>query len=161
MSGTRPLSPIRLRGHTLLCLQGYRGEGYSPGFTDNLSAIHRSLNEHPDQPVELADEPDAVCGACPHRAPVGCTLNGRGSEAGMQIQDRHVLALLGLKTGSVVRWRDVLARIRASVKGSDLPGICGQCRWLPLGYCSEGMEKLRSTEAVSGQLINPKLSADR
>jgi hypothetical protein len=138
-----------LRGHTLLCLQGYRGEGYSPGFTDNLGAIHRSLSENPDQPVELAEEPDAVCGACPHRAPAGCTLNGQGSEAGMQAQDRHVLALLGLSTGGVVRWRDVLDRIRASVRGSDLPGICGRCRWLPLGYCAEGIEELRSKEAIS------------
>ncbi len=143
MSGTRPLSPIRLRGHTLLCLQGFRGEGYSPGFTDNLASIHRDLNGTPDHPVELTEEPDAVCGACPHRAAAGCTLNGMGSEAGMQAQDRHVLKLLGLKAGSVVRWRDVLDRIRASVKGSDLPSICGQCRWLPLGYCKEGIDRLR------------------
>jgi hypothetical protein len=151
MSGTRPPSPIRLRGHTLLCLQGFRGEGYSPGFTENLGAIHHSLNENPDQAVELVEAPDAVCGACPHRAPAGCTLNGQGSEAGMQAQDRHVLTLLGLKTGSVVRWHDVLDRIRASVRGSDLPDICGQCRWLPLGYCAEGIEKLRRAEAVSLQ----------
>jgi len=143
MSGTRPPSPIRLRGHTLLCLQGFRGEGYSPGFTDNLASIHRDLNGNPDHPVELTEEPDAVCGACPHRAAAGCTLNGMGSEAGMQAQDRHVLKLLGLKAGSVVRWRDVLDRIRASVKGSDLPSICGQCRWLPLGYCKEGIDRLQ------------------
>ena len=136
--------PIRLRGHTLLCLQGFRGEGYSPGFTDNLATIHRSLSGNPDQPVELVEEPDAVCGACPHRAPAGCSLNGGGSEAGMQAQDRHVLKLLGLNAGGVVRWRDVLDRIRRSIKGSDLPGICGQCRWLPLGYCKEGIDRLRS-----------------
>jgi hypothetical protein len=162
MSGTSPPSPIRLRGHTLLCLQGFRGEGYSQGFTDNLASIHRELNGNHDHPVELAEEPDAVCGACPHRAADGCTLNGRGSEAGMQAQDRHVLKLLGLQVGSVVRWRDVLDRIRTSVKGSDLPNICGQCRWLPLGYCGEGIEKLRSEEAISLQTsANPKkLTAD-
>lgn len=144
MSDTHSPSPLRLRGHTLLCLQGFRGEGYSPEFTGNLAAIHRSLNENPDHPVELAEEPDAVCGACPHRMPAGCTLNGDGSEAGMQAQDRHVLARLGLKAGSVVRWRDVLDRIRVSITGSDLPAICGQCRWLPLGYCKEGIDRLRS-----------------
>lgn len=143
MSGTRPLSPIRLRGHTLLCLQGFRGEGYSREFTDNLASIHRALSRDPDHPVELADEPDTVCGACPHRAPAGCTLNGVGSEAGMQAQDRHVLKLLGLNAGSTVRWRDVLERTRLSIKGRDLPGICGNCRWLPLGYCAEGIERLR------------------
>ena len=143
MSDTRPPPPIRLRGHTLLCLQGFRGEGYSQGFTNNLAAIHRDLSGNPDHLVDLAEEPDAVCGACPHRAPAGCTLNGQGSELGMQAQDRHVLKLLGLNAGSVVRWRDVLDRIRVSVKGSDLPNICGQCRWLPLGYCKEGIDRLR------------------
>jgi uncharacterized protein len=143
MSGTRSPSPIRLRGHTLLCLQGFRGEGYSQEFTDNLAAVHRSLNGNPNQPVELVEEPDRVCGACPHRAPVGCTLNGSGSEAGMQAQDRNVLKRLGLSSGSMVRWRDVLDRIRVSIKGSDLPNICGSCRWLPLGYCKEGIDRLR------------------
>jgi hypothetical protein len=142
MSDTHPPSPLRLRGHTLLCLQGFRGEGYSPDFTDNLAAIHRCLSENHDHPVELVEEPDAVCGACPHRAPAGCTLNGTGSEEGMQAQDRHVLKRLGL-TGGVVRWRDVLERIRVSIKGSDLPSICGSCRWLPLGYCKEGIDRLR------------------
>lgn len=148
MSGTRPPSPIRLRGHTLLCLQGFRGEGYSPEFTDNLAAIHLSLAADPDQPVQVVEAPDAVCGACPHRAPAGCTLNGQGSEAGMQTQDRHVLRLLGLHVGAVVRWRDVLDRIRHSVAGKDLPSICGQCRWLPLGYCAEGIDTLRSPEGL-------------
>jgi uncharacterized protein len=152
MSDAHLPSPLRLRGHTLLCLQGFRGEGYSRDFTDNLAAIHRSLSENPDHPVELVEEPDMVCGACPHRAPAGCTLNGNGSEAGMQAQDRNVLQRLGLSSGSVVRWRDVLERIRISIKRSDLPNICGSCRWLPLGYCAEGIEKLRSKEAVGVQL---------
>lgn len=143
MSGTGPPSSLRLRGHTLLCLQGFRGEGYSRDFTDNLAAIHRRLSENHDHPVELVEEPDAVCGACPHGAPAGCTLNGTGSEAGMQAQDRHVLKRLGLAGGSVVRWRDVLEHIRVSITGSDLPNICGSCRWLPLGYCKEGIDRLR------------------
>ena len=144
MSGTHSSPPIRLRGHTLLCLQGFRGEGYSRVFTENLAAIHRCLGENPDHPVELVEEPDTVCGACPHRAPAGCALNGNGSEAGMQAQDRNVLKRLGLAGGSVVRWRDVLERIRASITGSDLPNICGSCRWLPLGYCKDGIDRLRS-----------------
>lgn len=144
MSDSRPPAPLRLRGHTLLCLQGFRGEGYSPEFTVNLAGIHRRLTDDPDLPVELAEAPDAVCGACPHRAPAGCTLNGDGSETGMREQDRNVLTRLGLKAGGVVRWRDVLDRISSSITGSDLPDICGTCRWLPLGYCKEGIDRLRS-----------------
>ncbi|MBM4123014.1 MAG: DUF1284 domain-containing protein [Nitrospira sp.] len=134
---------LRLRGHTLLCLQGFRGKGYSPGFVENLAAIHRELTANPDRSVEVVDGPDAVCGACPHQAISGCTLSGEASEEAMQAQDRHVLALLGLQAGMSVQWCTILERIGQSVRGDDLPGICGQCRWLPLGYCKEGIERLR------------------
>lgn len=134
---------IRLRGHTVLCLQGFRGEGYSRGFIENLTRIHRDLTEHPETLVTLVDTPDAVCGACPHRAEIGCSLNGDASEQEMRAQDRHVLALLRFQPGVCVRWVDILDRIRRSVTGDSLPGICGRCRWLPLGYCREGIERLR------------------
>ncbi len=154
---------VRLRGHTLLCLQGFRGKGYSPDFVENLAQIHRDLAETPDRLVQLVDEPDAVCGACPHQALSGCALNGEASEQAMQEQDRRVLALLGLQAGTVVRWREVLERISRSVHGDDLSGICGRCRWLPLGYCKEGIERLRKEKAFSDQpsALSQKLTADR
>jgi uncharacterized protein len=140
---------FRIRGHTLLCLQGFRGEGYSAGFIENMAALHRDLNENPDRWVEVVEAPDTFCAACPHLATVGCSLNGARSEEGMQAQDRHVLELLGLQPGTRVRWREVLERVRASVKGSDLPGICGSCRWLPLGYCRDGIDRLREAQVIS------------
>ena len=133
---------IRLRGHTVLCLQGFRGKGYSRVFVDNLSAIHQCLAENPGQMVELLDGPDAVCGACPHRAPSGCSIDGEASEEAMRNQDREVLARLGLRVGDRVRWSEVLDRIAGSLAGAMLPRICGGCRWLPLGYCAEGIHRL-------------------
>jgi uncharacterized protein len=151
--------PIVLRGHTLLCLQGFRGEGYSARFVENLGTIHGKLLQHPERLVEVVEQPDAVCGACPHQAVAGCELNGQGSEANMQAQDRTVLAQLGLQAGQQVMWRDILERIRHRVNGADLPGICGGCRWLPLGYCREGIERLKSSElstaVPSASLIVP------
>ena len=135
---------IRLRGHTLLCLQGFRGLGYSREFVDNLSQIHQTLSRDPDTWVEVLDSPDAVCGACPHHKASGCTLNSDQSEEDMRAQDRTVIALLGLQPGSQLPWSDILHRIRTSVTGASLPDICGRCRWLPLGYCKEGIDRLRS-----------------
>jgi hypothetical protein len=135
---------IRLRAHTLLCLQGFRGEGYSPEFVEHMAAIHRTLTEEPETFVEVLTSPDAVCGACPHRQASGCVLNGEGSETEMKDQDDVVLRKLGVKGGTRLRWRDILDRIRRSVSGEDLPSICGTCRWLPLGYCREGIERLRT-----------------
>jgi hypothetical protein len=134
---------IRIRAHTLLCLQGFRGKGYSPEFVRNLSTIHGNLFENPETFVEVVDMPDAVSGACPHQEASGCALNGPLSEEEMCLQDRHVLALLDLQAGARVQWSEVLNRIRASLTGASLPAICGQCRWLPLGYCREGIDRLR------------------
>ena len=145
-------TPVRLRGHTLLCLQGFRGEGYSGEFVQNLAAIHRRLNEHPEQWIEVIEAPDAVCAACPHQASSGCTVTHEHSEAEMQAQDRHVMGLLGLQAGTIIRWRDVLKRIRTVLNGESLLSICGQCRWLPLGYCREGVDRLNADIILSPHL---------
>jgi uncharacterized protein len=144
---------VRLRGHTILCLQGFRGEGYSPGFIENMAAIHEALTNHPESWVEILASPDTVCAACPHRNPSGCTLNGAQSEEEMIAQDHVVIKRLGLQVGSRIRWLDILERIRQSVAGDDLPSICGSCRWLPLGYCREGITRLR--KSIPGLAIGP------
>jgi hypothetical protein len=115
-----------------------------------MAGIHRELAADPDRLVEVVEAPDAVCGACPHLLASGCSLNGAHSEEGMMAQDRDVLARLGVRPGTHVRWREILDRIRTSVTGADLPGICGSCRWLPLGYCKEGIDRLRSGDAREG-----------
>jgi hypothetical protein len=112
-----------------------------------MAAIHQALTVVPDRQIEVIASPDAVCGACPHRQDSGCTLNGERSEAEMVEQDHEVMRRLGLAVGDRLRWGDLLARIRNSVNGEDLPSICGGCRWLPLGYCREGINRLRETTA--------------
>ena len=107
-----------------------------------MAAIHQALIQDPDRRIEVIASPDAVCGACPHRQSSGCTLNGQRSEKVMVEQDQVVLQRLGLKAGDRLRWVDLLERIRNSIGGDELPAICGSCRWLPLGYCREGINRL-------------------
>ena len=133
---------LTIRGHTLLCLQGFRGEGYSPSFVENLSAIHRRLSASPDQTVQVVEKPDQVCAACPHLAPEGCGLKGPGSEAEMRRQDREVMARLEISNDEILPWGDILRKIGGRVKGEELADICGSCPWLPLGYCKEGIQGL-------------------
>jgi uncharacterized protein len=78
----------------------------------------------------------------------------------MQAQDLEVLSRLGLQVGMRLAWSQVLDRIRATVAGSDLPIICGECRWLPLGYCREGLDRLRtgSLPTASASLADPLVS---
>jgi hypothetical protein len=74
-------------------------------------------------------------------------------------QDHEVLRRLGLKVGERLRWQDILARIRTSVTGNDLPSICSSCRWLPLGYCREGLNQLHHPgQDSTGGLVSPPSS---
>lgn len=147
-------NPIRIRAHTLLCLQGFRGEGYSARFVENMAAIHQRLANDPSQCVEIMDAPDAMCGACPHLMPTGCSLHGEESEPHMQAQDHDVLVRLGLHSGDRVPWADILDRIRMSLTGESLTHICGQCRWLSLGYCRNGIERLRASARCQTTPVN-------
>ncbi|MGQ0615138.1 MAG: DUF1284 domain-containing protein [Planctomycetaceae bacterium] len=134
-----------LRGHNLLCIQGFVGKGYDAAFTRNMSAIVEALRRDSSLRVTVADAPDRLCSACPNLTGAGCALHGPGTERGIVHQDRDVLARLGLAVGATVPWREVLERILRSVAPDDLDAICGACPWLPLGHCKEGLQRLRAT----------------
>lgn len=132
---------MRIRGHSLLCIQGFVGEGYSPEFVDNMMEIVASLRD--DVPVTVIDGPDALCEACPNLSSDGCSLHGDGSERGVRTQDRDVMGRLGIAPGATLPWNEILARIRKLIEPDDLDEICGKCPWLPLGHCREGLRRLR------------------
>jgi len=132
---------VVIRGHTLLCLQGFRGEGYSENFIRNMAAIHDRLKSDPKTMVLVTDSPDHFCGACPHLKS-GCTLRGQNFEQHIVAQDRLVLDLLGLTAGQAVTWEEILSCIGSRVRGEMLDNICGDCQWLALGFCKEGIDRL-------------------
>ncbi len=131
-----------MRAHTLLCLQGFRGRGYSPAFVAEMGAVHATLQADPDTPVRVLTGPDRLCAACPNLGPRGCTLGGPDHEAHMRAQDEAVLARLWLTAGDVLPWSRVLQRIARHVGGGDLPSLCTTCPWLSLGWCAEGLDEL-------------------
>lgn len=56
---------IRLRGHHLLCLLGYRGKGYSESFCVNMTEIYERLRLHPETEIVIVEGPDDICRAFP------------------------------------------------------------------------------------------------
>jgi len=132
---------IPIRGHNLLCIQGFVGKGYSPDFVENMRRTIDGLT--PATVVRVICEPDRLCDACPNLAETGCALHGEGSEAGIAGQDREVMKRLGIVEGERLRWTAILERIRARIAPEDLESICGTCPWLPLGVCEEGVRRLR------------------
>jgi len=145
--------PIPLRAHNLLCLLGYRGRGYDDAFVARMSAVHSALARDPGTRVEIRTSPDTLCDACPNLrrgkggagpgGAGGCTLGEPDHEPHMRAQDEDVARRLGFEAGQVATWGEILARVADRLRGRDLPGICTTCPWLALGWCAEGIERLR------------------
>ena len=148
--------PVPIRGHTLLCLQGFRGEGYDAMFTAHMAAIYNRLIHSPETEVQVLTRPDTFCHSCPHlSSEEGCTLHGQGTEPKMIAQDREVMNRLGIAGEQVLRWEEIVEKIREKIRASMLDDLCGACPWLPLGYCKEALSAL-SREGASPSSLPPE-----
>ncbi|MBI2865327.1 MAG: DUF1284 domain-containing protein [Chloroflexi bacterium] len=140
--------PLVLRGHHVLCVLGFRGYGYSEQFVAGMRAIVNRLRAAPEMMVELAVGRDLVCLSCPHL--VGEVCKKRGAESGEDTaaHDRRVLDWLGFRVGQRLAWSAVLDMVRQTVKPEDLPNLCRECEWSPLGACEEGLRSLLNGATV-------------
>jgi hypothetical protein len=137
---SRRAGPLALSAHHLLCVHGFRGMGYSPGFVAALEAIVTTLREAPGTRVRVRVGADAVCRACPSLHPAGCARYGRA----VVDQDARVAARLGVMGEGVHPWRELQARVRERVAPGDLAALCAGCPWLAHGVCAAGLEDLRA-----------------
>ncbi len=120
---------MKIRAHHLLCMQGFQGYGYSKDFIDNLRNIIIKLKAHPETEIELIDECDAICASCPHNKKDRCDIRPEANET-IQQQDRIVLGVLGLSTGTKITIKDVHALIQEKINTpSTAHHLCGDCPW--------------------------------
>ncbi len=129
---------LRLRGHHLLCLHGFRGLGYSPEFVSNMAAIHERLRKFPSTVVEVGASPDDICSACPHISGAGCAKGEGDSELHIAEKDAAVLERLFLYPGDTLSAGTLFKRVASEFDGS-LAEFCPHCTWMALGYCSDGL----------------------
>ncbi|MEW6573377.1 MAG: DUF1284 domain-containing protein [Bacillota bacterium] len=117
---------IRLRGHHLVCLQFFRGEGYDRVFIENLqTVVGRAVK---GEEIEVVEGPDDVCRACPSLEEGRCSSQPAGGEANIRELDEKARAHLGIGVGERVLWREVFARV--SVTSEEwFAGFCEGCEW--------------------------------
>jgi hypothetical protein len=129
--------PIRLRAHHLLCLQAYRGRGYSPRFVLGMNRVSKALREDPRRMIEISSGCDDLCQNCPHR---------REGEDGRHVCrddqkvlgfDRAVLELSGFSEGDTKPYQDVIFRLNTALTPDRLKEICGSCSWYETAACAE------------------------
>jgi hypothetical protein len=130
---------VRLRGHHLLCLFGFRGLGYSAAFVENMRLVAEAFFGEGGPEVELLDECDDICRACPRKEEGGCAARP-DSEVSVRARDARVLMRLGLSAGERRPASWLRDRIADGIGPAELADICAGCEWLPGGYCREGIE---------------------
>ncbi len=116
----------KLRGHHLICLNFFRGEGYSEEFIKNIYSVIGK------ERVEIVAGTDDVCVRCPYLKGNKCT-NSDYTDEKILLQDREALRLLRFKTGEIIEWRMISAK---------LPGImdewkarfCHDCGYLKVCF---------------------------
>jgi hypothetical protein len=134
---------IKLRGHHLLCLLGYRGMGYSEAFAANMTVVYERLRQQPTTLVTIVSGPDDLCVCFPSDQPNHC-LTGHVHE-----RDEHIRQQLGLNIGDCVPWQHIVDTVRLRVKPQHIPEWCGTCPWLSYGVCEEGVGRIANGDGLS------------
>ena len=144
--GTGDASFVHLRPHHLLCLQNFRGKGYSPAFVRRMTEVHKQISEKnaasnadkphcsgdslPDlsaetarpHPILLISGRDDLCTACPHCGPTDCTSPNPARF------DALVLSRTGLRIGQVLEKGMASPDLPAMTPGL-LQACCPGCKW--------------------------------
>jgi len=114
-----------LRGHHLICLHFFKGNGYDAAFVENLKHIIDRANR---EGVMVQKGADDVCLACPHLAGSKCNYRKDNDEK-IERLDALALRLLNFGAGAKAEWETVkkmVPRIFSEWKS----GACGKCDWL-------------------------------
>lgn len=125
---------LLLRPHHLLCIQNYRGHGYSTGFHEKMSAVISTLKSSNGAAVKLIEGADDLCIACPHLRDGSCESEFP------DCFDRLVCARTGAAPGHTFIWKLLPNCFEHSPDGFQVPAMsrelleecCPGCSWLEL-----------------------------
>lgn len=120
---------VKIRGHHLLCFQGFQGYGYDQNFVDGLWSLVREYQKNPDLCFETTLDTDAICAPCPHRDDLLCRKSPE-ADAYMKTIDQAVLDKLQLKVGHQAKAKDLMDHVNTTLKTrASVADICGSCPW--------------------------------
>ncbi len=116
---------IKLRGHHLVCLNFFSGEGYDEEFITNLTKVVYELENGVS--IRIITGGDDICKKCPNLKENKCYYK-EDSDEGIRKMDKVALELLELKKNKKIRWYDIKLKI---------PGVlpewknlfCNSCEW--------------------------------
>jgi hypothetical protein len=120
---------LKIRGHHLLCLQGFQGYGYNLRFTENMAAVIRQIETDPELNLEIITTEDDICLHCPCLSETGCRKE-TGSHQKIRSLDLKVLAKLNCQPGRKENAQQIIKLTNNMFKTyADIREICGNCHW--------------------------------
>jgi len=120
---------MKIRAHHLLCLLGFRGEGYNPEFIKKMKEIKERLEKEPNSIIEVVNECDEICALCPYQVNNLCQ-KGKLSQKRTKEMDEKVLNYLDLQAMDTITSGKVFSLIKKRIGNfSIIVKICGQCGW--------------------------------
>jgi len=136
MSKISSSSPL-LRGHHLICLHFYNGEGYSAEYIKHLS---NTLEIAEKGIVSICAGADCICTKCPNLRDDNCEYY-ENAERDIRRMDATALELLKLTPGASVSWKEVREKVEKTVR--EWYGLyCKDCNWISACRGNERFRKL-------------------
>ncbi|WP_409199749.1 DUF1284 domain-containing protein [Methanobrevibacter sp. DSM 116169] len=118
---------ISLRGHHLLCLQGFQGYGYDESFVENMKEIKNLINNK-NTKIKILNTSDDICKYCPNLTDTGLCIDEK-SNLKIQSMDNEVINKLNLDVDEIIS-EDLFNIINNIFKSSeDIDPICNNCLW--------------------------------
>lgn len=114
----------KLRGHHLICMHFYEGEGYDRPFIESLEKLMADIH---NEGVEVAEGADDICSLCPHRTGDACTMS-ETADREIREMDARALKLLDLPVGRRSGW-GFLRDAMAAVFPEWYESYCFACSW--------------------------------
>jgi hypothetical protein len=115
---------VRLRGHHLICLHFFSGEGYDSAFVENLEDV---IKRAESEDIAVCGETDDICEKCPYRKEYRCEYSESADED-IKEMDTMALALLETEKGAMVRWEGMKAKI-PEIFPRWYKNWCPECDW--------------------------------
>jgi uncharacterized protein len=119
-------------------LLGFRGLGYSKEFVENMAHVQSKLFSG-NCKIEIVSGEDDICAACPKLTDGRC---GSIHTFRINSKDSAITSLISMPPGSITDAAAIYTAVAKVISVDGLSLLCSKCRWMPLGYCTEGLTSL-------------------
>lgn len=116
---------LKFRGHHLICLHFFKGEGYSREFIENLKNLVERAEK--GEEIEVVAGADDVCRLCPYLTGDRC-MHKDDADAEIKKLDNMAINYLGVSIGGKVKWGEIKNKVNFASK-KFFSAFCDGCDW--------------------------------